>query len=276
MGTGTVKAATASTVCSLVLTACGIVPHIPREAQLPVAEIILSASCGLKIALEYLDQPKFGRFHARNWLISIVLLPKTNTDLQAGVGYNGKSTSVASPYLSSWVIGSAPGVNVDTKGERSSGITYKIKSSELIAEKRLDCYDQGPNFHALINHLGLQDWLIRSALALNANPVAKPDNPNYNSEITVKFSGDGSYSYAFPFGGALATASGSYSIDQQLQISMTPLDPPPKQYSVTTLPVDNLRSVVSNKASVSATAAATQRLDILQLQNTLRSLKTLQ
>lgn len=273
---GKIRGATAPIGCAFVLTACGIVPDTPREAQLPVAEIVLSASCGLKLALEYLDQPEFASFQARHWLISISLLPKTNTDVQVGAGYNGKSSSVGSPYLSSWVIGSGPGLNVDTKGERSSGITYKIKSSELIDEKRLNCNNQSPTFHVLINNLGLQDWLIRSASALNANPVAKPDNPNYNSEITIRFSGDGSYSYTFPFGGALAAASGSYSVDEQLQISMTPLDPPPKQFSVKTLPVDKLRSVVSNKASVSATAAATQRLDILQLQNTLRSLKTIQ
>jgi hypothetical protein len=271
-----VKSAVAPVSLAYALAACGIVPDIPRENRLPIAEIVLSASCGLKFALEYLDQPEFGRFKARNWLINIVVLPKTDTDVQLGAGYNGKSSSVAVPYLSSWVVGSGPGLNVDTKGERSSGVTYKIKSVDLIKAKHLDCYNSKPTFHALINNLGLQDWLVRSAVALNVNPIAKVDSPSYNSEITIKFSGDGSYSYAFPFGGAFAAASGSYSVDEQLQISMTPLEPSPKPFHVTTLPVDNLRSVASNNASVSATAAATQRLDFLQLQNTLRSLKSIQ
>ena len=264
-----------SLMMAIYLVGCSIIPQIPHESQLPVGEIVLNATCDLKFALEHLDQRKFARFKARFWLISIALLPKVDAEVAVGAGYSGKSSSVSPAYLSTWVIGAAPGIQVDSKGERSSAVTYKINSADLIDDKQLDCYNSSPTFNALTNNLGVQDWLVRTAIALNSNPVATVDSPTYNSEITIKFNGDGSYSYAFPFGGALASASGNYSVDEQLQISMTPLTPPPKPYQVTTLPVPPLTSDVRNAASVSA-AAATQRLDILQLQNTLRSLRAVQ
>jgi hypothetical protein len=257
------------------IAGCSIVPDIPHEAQLPVAEILLNATCGLQSAFRYLDQSEFSRFKARYWLISVALLPKIDSGVAAGAGYNGKSSSVGTPYSTSWVVGSPPGLSVDTTGERNSAVTFKINSADLIRNVHLDCRNSSPTFNALSNNLGLHDWLVRSALALNINPVAKVDSPSYNSEITIKFSGDGSYSYAFPFGGAFVSASGSYSVDEQLQISMTPIDPAPKPYLVRTLPVADLNSDVPNTARIS-TATANQRLDLQQLQNTLRSLKVIQ
>lgn len=260
---------------TVLIAGCGLVPDIPRETQLPVAEILLNASCGLQAAFRYLDQPAFARFKPRYWLISVALLPKIDSAITAGAGYNGKSSSVGAPYSTSWVIGSPPGLSVNTTGERNSAITFKINSGDLINTVRLDCSNSSPTFSALTNNLALYDWLVRSASALNVNPAAKADSPSYNSQITIKFSGDGSYSYAFPFGGAFVAASGSYSIDEQLQISMTPVDPPPKPYTVRTLPVADLNSDVRNAATTS-TAIANQRLDLQQLQNTLRSLKAVQ
>ncbi|MBR0715913.1 hypothetical protein [Bradyrhizobium liaoningense] len=235
----------------------------------------MNASCGLQTALRYLDQPTFARFKPRYWLISIALLPKVDSAITAGAGYNGRSSSIGAPYSTSWVIGSPPGLAVNATGERNSAITFKINSGDLIKEIRLDCSDTSPTFNALTNNLGLYDWLVRSASALNVNPSANADSPSYNTQITIRFNGDGSYSYAFPFGGAFVAASGSYSIDEQLQISMTPIDPPPKPYTVRTLPVADINSNVRNAAAISATVA-NQRLDLQQLQNTLRSLKAVQ
>lgn len=264
-----------SLAITLVTGGCSIVPDIPREAELPVAEILLNASCGLQAAFRYLDQPAFARFRPRYWLISVALLPKIDSTISAGAGYNGKSSSVGAPYSTSWIIGSPPGLSVNTTGERNSAITFKINSGELIKSVQLDCSNSSPTFSALTHNLGLFDWLVRSASALNVNPAAKADSPSYNSQITIKFNGDGSYSYAFPFGGAFVAASGSYSIDEQLQISMTPLDPAPRPYTVRTLPVADLNSNVRNAATISS-AIANQRLDLQQLQNTLRSLKAVQ
>jgi len=265
----------ALTGVAVLVAGCSVVPDIPRETQLPVAEILLNASCGLQAAFRYLDQPAFARFKPRYWLISVALLPKIDSAMAVGAGYNGRSSSIGAPYATSWVIGSPPGLGVNTTGERNSAITFKINSADLINGVRLDCSDPSPTFGALTNNLGLYDWLVRSASALNVNPAARADSPSYNSQITIKFNGDGSYSYGFPFGGAFASASGSYSIDEQLQISMTPIDPAPKPFTVRTLPVDDLRSDARNAAAISA-ATANQRLDLQQLQNTLRSLRAIQ
>lgn len=261
----------------LVEVGCSIVPDLPPDTSFPVHEILQNATCEMQAALKHLDRRPYARFKPRQWLINITLLPKVDTELAAGAGYNGKSSSVPVPISSSWVIGSGPGVGIDAKGERNGAVTYNIKSRELIATKKLICGDSRPTYHALSQYLGVADWLTRTAMAMEHNPVAEIDKPNFNSQITVRFAGDGSYSYAFPFGGASASISGNYTIDEQLQISLVPLDPPPVQFRVTTLPVGALPSSIAvNRATATAISQARQRSDFIQLENTLRSLRTVQ
>lgn len=264
-------------LCLLAGTGCSIVPDLPPNTSFPVHEILQNATCEMQATLRLLDQRRYARFKPRQWLINVTLLPKVDTEIAAGAGYTGKSSSVPVPISSSWVIGSGPGVGIDAKGERNGAVTYNIKSRDLITTKKLDCEDVRPTYHALSQYLGVADWLVRTATAMEHNPVAEIDKPNFNSEITVKFAGDGSYSYAFPFGGASASISGNYTVDEQLQISLIPLDPPPVHFQVTTLPIGELPSSIAvNRATGTAVTQARQRSDFIQLENTLRSLRSVQ
>lgn len=249
-------------------------PDLPADPELPVHEILMNATCELQDSLRFLDQKKFSRFKPRQWIINVTVLPKVNNEVSGGVGYSGKSASIPTKYSSSWLIGSGPGLNVDAHGQRDAGVTYTMKSLELIATKELPCDYSSPNYHTLAQYLGVGRWLVRTAAAMEQNPVVELDKPNFNSEVTIKFAGDGSFSYAYPFGGASASLSGSYSLDEQLQISLIPADPPPVHYHITTLPVGDLpKSVVTNRSTVSVTQTARQRGDIVQLNATLRSLR---
>jgi hypothetical protein len=152
-----------------------------------------------------------------------------------------------------------------------------MKSRELIASKMLPCNNDAPTFNALSQNLRVGEWLVRSASAMDLNPVAEVDKPTFNSQITIKFGGDGSYSYFFAAGTPTASIGGSYSIDEQLQISLVPLDPPPVAYTVTTLPVNGLTSSGGgNSASISSLQQAQRRSDTIQLDTTLRNLRILQ
>jgi hypothetical protein len=152
-----------------------------------------------------------------------------------------------------------------------------MKSRELILAKKLPCETTVHTFNALSQNLRVGEWLIRSATAMDRNPVADIDKPTFNSQITVKFSGDGSYSYAFPAGTPTASIGGSYSVDQQLQIALLPLDPPPAHFTVTTLPVNGLvASGQSNAATLTSVQQAQRRGDTIQLDTTLRNLRILQ
>jgi hypothetical protein len=217
--------------------------------------------------LRYLDHPHFARFKARQWLLTVSLLPRVDTGVTAGIAFSGKTGNHTYGV----------GLGGDVKGARSSGVTYNMKSRELIFSKMLPCDNAAPTFNALSQNLRVGEWLIRTASAMDLNPVAEIDKPTFNSQITIKFSGDGSYSYLFPVGTPSASIVSSYSIDQQLQISLLPLDPPPVHYSVTTLPVNGLKSSgVANSATLTSVQQAQRRGDTIQLDTTLRNLRILQ
>jgi hypothetical protein len=172
---------------TIVLTGCSSIPSLPPDADLPIREILLNASCELQDSLRYLDNRHFARFKARQWLITVTLLPRVDADISAGVGFVGKSGN------NSFVLGSGAGLGGDIKGARSSGITYNMKSRELILSKTLPCENLAPTYSALSQNLRVGEWLVRAASAMSLNPVAEIDKPTFNSQITIKFGGDGSY-----------------------------------------------------------------------------------
>src|SRR4051794_28586841 len=115
-------------VCSVALLGfavggCAMLPDIPPDFVLPVDEILAQAACELRDTLIYLDRsPQLKRFKPREWLITINIAPKVDTNINAAVGWTRKSPFVGSPTrVTTWAI-SGPGIQGDAKGQRSSGV----------------------------------------------------------------------------------------------------------------------------------------------------------
>ncbi|MBS0270996.1 MAG: hypothetical protein JSS54_18740, partial [Proteobacteria bacterium] len=250
--------------------ACAVVPDIPPDFALPVRAIIAQTACELKDALTVLDRtPEYQGFKARKWLVTISLLPKATADLNGSGGFTRKSLN--NPLrITTWSM-TGPGAQLDDKGIRSSGINYNVKSGDLILDKTLQCPPDDPSVHVLAQHLGVGEWLYRSADAKRVASSLTVDKPTYNSEITITFSANGSYSFAFPPGTNLAAFGGSYSLDEQLNISMAPItDTPPLK--VTTLPSSS--NYPQAVVSVVETEPAQLRLDLQGIETALRKLQS--
>ena len=178
---------------------------------------LLNATCELQHSFRYLNQSRFKSFKADQWLVAITLTPKVDSDINLAGGFTRKIPGVANALrLTTWVMGTAPGVQLDAKGNRTGSITYNIKSQDLIKDVSLMCDTDSPTYHALTRHLGVGEWLYRSAVGNSQNGVAQVDKPTFSSDITIKFGGTGTYTYAFPVGSDLATFGGSYQLDELL------------------------------------------------------------
>jgi len=70
---------------------------------------------------------------------------------------------------------------------------------------------------------------------LSVGQLASLDNPTFTSEIFVKFTGSGSFTYNFPLGTDFGSLSGSYDLDETLTIGLT-ADPTKSVLFVQTLP----------------------------------------
>jgi hypothetical protein len=254
----------------IMLGGCAILPDIPPNFALPVQEILAQTACELKDAFNSLEQSPYAkRFKPTQWLVTVSLAPKADTDLNAGVGGTRKAPYVGTPAnFVSWAI-PAPGVQLDDRGERSSGVNFNFTSGKLMADKTLKCPPGTPSAHALAQHLGVGEWLHRTAKALSVAASASIDKPTYDTDITIKFSGNGSYTYTFAPGTNLASLGGSYSLDEQLNISMAPITGK-QTITAVTLPIQQGGTVVPSSVQVQA---AQSRLDILQLQQAIQSLK---
>lgn len=270
-------------VCLIVCiaaTSCARVPSLPQDRDLPLKEILLYATCELRGAFKDLDNPSYKKsFDAKKWFIGISLTPKVNADATVGIGTTGKSTTVpGAKFFNTFVIGAAPGASVNSKGHSDASVTYTIRSSALLDEQEhpLACSNLPPTTAPLARNLQIHDWLVRSVGAASAGvgTLAKIDKPTYTAQIYTKFSGNGSYTYNFPFGTAFATASGNYDRDDTLLITLTP-DQSTKAVVVTMLPSGgkwNPRAMVVTTVIGQDPAS---RLDEIQLEQSLRNLQIL-
>lgn len=252
------------------LGGCSIIPDVPPDFALPVQEILQHTSCELQHAFRVLSSdPAYRRFKAGQWLVTIALTPKVDTDANASGGFTRKNPWIGNPdRFVTWNV-SGPGIQFDAKGERTSGINYTFKSNELMKDKTLVC-PASLTAHALTQHLGVGEWLARTAAAMNVASSAGIDKPSYNSDITIKFAANGSYTYTFPPGSNLASFGGSYTLDEQLNISMAPIAD--KQIlRVTTLPLGEPydKPVVSSVAVQNAQT----RLDLQAIESAIRKLQ---
>jgi hypothetical protein len=194
----------------------------------PIREILQHSACELQAAFIELSRPEYASFRANKWLIAIKVTPKIDTNVNGGVGLTGKSTTISGArYFNNWALGSlgAPGAGVDARGGRIGPVTFKTSSKELLDPSApLICPVQSPHSHTLAQHLGIGEWLVRLVQAkdLAVGSLAKLDSPSYSSQVVVKFSGNGNFTYSFPFGTNFASIGGSYSVDQTLDITLSP------------------------------------------------------
>lgn len=208
---------------------CTIIPNVPNDYAMPINDIIHNTTCELRDAFDQLNRDRqFASFKAGDWLIGLTLTPKTDREVIGGAGLTGKSTSVSNaPFFNSWAFGSAavPGALGDVRGTRNAGITYNIHSRDLLNIRKfpLACDPTNPNFNALAQHLGIREWLIRTARAEKqaVGSLTQLDKPTFSSEIYVKFTGSGNFTYNFPFGTDFAALSGSYDEDITFSIALT-------------------------------------------------------
>lgn len=251
---------------------------MPPDFALPIQEILLRTTCELKEALSSLQLPEYQRFNPRQWVINVSLQPKVDTNVNFSGGWTRKVPYENSPArFVTWAL-STPGLQLDLKGQRSGSITFAFDSSgQLMDDKDLDCTVSTPSLHALAQHLGVGSWLRRTAVALSVAPSAKPDKPTYNTTVTIKFAANGSYTFTFPPGTDLAALSGSYTLEEQLNISMVPIPPKPKPIVVVTLPQgDNFGRPVSRvifAPVVTPLDDAKRRLDVIELEQAIRNLQ---
>jgi hypothetical protein len=256
----------------LLLTCCAVVADLPDDATIPIPEILQRTSCEIRSSL--IDLKGVGpQFNPDNWLINITITPKTDTDLNVGLGITNKSTNLSgAKFLSTITLGVSPAGSIDAKGSRSGAVTYAIKSADLIRSK-LNCNNSAETYIALAR-AGVGDWLFRTVQDARVNPAAKIDKPTFSTDITIKFTGSGGYTYAFPFNSAAASASGSYQVDVILGILMTPLTPP-HSFQIVTLPVGQDFTKRTVTVPVASTAfslqSAASRLDVIQLDQSIRN-----
>lgn len=249
---------------------CAVIPDIPPDFALPVRAIVAQTACELRDAFVVLDSaPQFKRFKAKQWQVTIALLPRTEADLNVAGGLSRRSLS--SPIrFTNWTL-SGPGAQIDDKGIRSSAIYFNFVSGSLMADRTLQCPPDYPSVHVLAQHLGVGKWLFRSADALSVASSLSPDKPSYNSEITIKLQANGSYTYTFPAGTDLATFGGYYSLDEQLNISMAPIADK-QTLEVTSLPSSQqYTKPVTSRVDVESPQI---RLDLQSIETAIRKLQT--
>src|SRR5258708_27234621 len=95
----------------------------------------------------------------------MAILPKVTVDLSASGGLTRKSLNNPVRFTT-WAL-NGPGVQLDDKGIRSSGISYNFVSGALMADRTLICPPDFPSIHMLAQHLNVGRWLFRSADALS-------------------------------------------------------------------------------------------------------------
>lgn len=246
------------------LGACSFIPPVPDDTTLPIQEILHHAACELQYAFHELAKPDYASFNASKWLVALKLTPKFDSDVAAGAGYTGKSTSISGArYFNNWALGSlgAPGANVEAKGTRNAAVTFKMSSKDLLNPKnRHLCPLQSPRAHSLTQHLGIGEWLVRLVQARDMTAsFVKLDTPTYSSEIFVKFSGNGNFTYSFPFGTNFGALSGYYDLDETLEITLSPA--PDDKISVQTLPRGGVFTDGPTRVPVGSAVSAEQKLD---------------
>jgi hypothetical protein len=255
--------------------ACSFLPDLPPESDqvgLPVQEIVLRSACELRDALNSIPRYEYKHFDPTKWLIAVTLQPKVDTEITPGFGVTRViPTTPKAPTITTLSAGASPGTFFDGKGERLGAVVYNYKSAALMKDNKLDCTPSTPSMNALAQHLGVAEWLRRTIVATEGVDSATIDKPQFNSDITIKFAASGGYSFAFPAGTNTLSLSGSYALDEQLNIAMTKVTT--STIVAITLPVgEDFRNPKNKQTIVTSTVQSAQtQMDILQLQQAVTS-----
>jgi hypothetical protein len=227
--------AASATACT---SNCAFMPDLPPDWALPMQTIVLHSACELQAALRGLDgRTNPEQFNARGWIIKVTLNPKMDADFQPGAGLTRKVPLGANlARFANYVVGSGNGATLDMKGDRTGSVDFKFDSGALIDDRTLPCEPETSSYHVLAEHLGIQNWLYRAADAMNLTH-ATVDSPSFTAEVTMKFSGTGSYTYTFPPGTDLLSLTGSYSLDESLNINFTAKPKVAKKFNIVSLPI---------------------------------------
>jgi hypothetical protein len=179
-------------------------------------------------------------------------------------------TTPKATTLTTFSVGASPGTQLDAKGERLGVVVYSYKSAALMDDKSLDCTPSTPSMNALAQYLGVGEWLRRTVATTDGVNSAKVYKPQFNSDITIKFSASGGYSFAFPAGSQGATLSGRYALDEQLNIAMTAVTT--KSAVAITLPIgEKFSDRDIQKYTSSSVQSAQSQVDLLQIQQAVTS-----
>jgi hypothetical protein len=240
-------------------------------------ELLSHAACELQYALRWLSQNvDRERFDANGWTIKVALQPKAEADIVPGGGLTRRPPPAQGvTRFVTWVLGGGPGVQLDLKGTRSSGVDFAFESSELIKDTRLVCEPHSPSYHVLARHLGVGEWLYRSVEAMLVTGSASIDKPSYSSIIFVKFGGNGSHTFTFPGGTDLWNLGGYYLVEQQLNIFFV-AKPRTKHFTVVTLPKGGQGFEPNRPTPLiysPAVLAVETRSDLAQIEQAIRNLQ---
>jgi hypothetical protein len=258
-------------------SSCAMMPDLPPDWALPMQEVLLHSACELQAALRGLDgrtNPK--QFDARAWTIKITLNPKVDADIQPGAGLGRRvPVNTKAARFGNFVLGTGNGATLDMKGDRTGSVDFKFDSASLIDDTKLPCEYEAASYHALTKYLGIRNWLYRSADAMVLTQ-SSIDNPSFSADVTMKFSGTGTYTYTFPPGTDLLSLSGFYQLDESLNINFTAKPKVATKFKIVSLPTGG-EGFKPNKPRVAVSTTVTifeeQQSTLQQIRQQLQNLR---
>jgi hypothetical protein len=247
-------------------------PDLPPDWAMPELEIVHHSACEVQSALRYLADvhPPKSVFVASDWTVKITLNPKVDADIAPNGGLTRKT--IRNPtHVTNWVFGGGNGATAEMKGERTGNLDFVFDAAGLIKDNTLDCLHEPFALHSLTKEIGIQDWLVRS-VAAGVNTHSKIDKPSFSSDVFMKFSGSGGYTYTFPAGTNMLGIGGYYQLQETLNVNLI-AKPPIVRIIATTLPPGGKGFSTNEGLAVTSSIITLQdtRGDLQQIEQAIRN-----